>query len=227
MFAATIFYSFYTGLILGNSAYGYYDGQTSNVAFWTSDQSSNYVNAYNNGSPQSTYTATPTAWWKLNAANSSYVYPWLISMTGNTDYASGNGCFTSGGVLKWIDTIIQLVSEVEYFTFTTQEVNYSGLITLSTTGGNYESLSSQLEYSLEYKVDQGSWTVWKTQVVNSGTSNTAWTATDVVVNPTSSVQVRLRATGGRSEEHTSELQSPMYLVCRLLLEKKKKKQYER
>src|SRR5437879_10305741 len=27
----------------------------------------------------------------------------------------------------------------------------------------------------------------------------------------------------RSEEHTSELQSPMYLVCRLLLEKKKHK----
>jgi len=27
---------------------------------------------------------------------------------------------------------------------------------------------------------------------------------------------------GRSEEHTSELQSPMYLVCRLLLEKKNK-----
>src|SRR5437879_8451034 len=29
--------------------------------------------------------------------------------------------------------------------------------------------------------------------------------------------------GTRSEEHTSELQSPMYLVCRLLLEKKKNK----
>src|SRR3712207_7262622 len=29
--------------------------------------------------------------------------------------------------------------------------------------------------------------------------------------------------GGRSEEHTSELQSRQYLVCRLLLEKKKKK----
>src|SRR3712207_7029947 len=28
--------------------------------------------------------------------------------------------------------------------------------------------------------------------------------------------------GGRSEEHTSELQSRQYLVCRLLLEKKKK-----
>src|SRR5437762_8960699 len=39
---------------------------------------------------------------------------------------------------------------------------------------------------------------------------------------------RLRGTATRrlvrSEEHTSELQSPMYLVCRLLLEKKKKKQ---
>src|SRR5437763_10271268 len=30
----------------------------------------------------------------------------------------------------------------------------------------------------------------------------------------------------RSEEHTSELQSPMYLVCRLLLEKKKKKKID-
>src|SRR5437867_9953929 len=30
-------------------------------------------------------------------------------------------------------------------------------------------------------------------------------------------------TGNRSEEHTSELQSPYDLVCRLLLEKKKKK----
>src|SRR3712207_7979623 len=29
----------------------------------------------------------------------------------------------------------------------------------------------------------------------------------------------------RSEEHTSELQSRQYLVCRLLLEKKKKKKY--
>src|SRR5258707_11466244 len=29
----------------------------------------------------------------------------------------------------------------------------------------------------------------------------------------------------RSEEHTSELQSRQYLVCRLLLEKKKKKEY--
>src|SRR2546426_6336122 len=33
---------------------------------------------------------------------------------------------------------------------------------------------------------------------------------------------RLKKSGMRSEEHTSELQSPCNLVCRLLLEKKKK-----
>src|SRR2546422_1186893 len=33
--------------------------------------------------------------------------------------------------------------------------------------------------------------------------------------------------GFRSEEHTSELQSRLHLVCRLLLEKKKKKEYNR
>src|SRR5437762_5662927 len=32
---------------------------------------------------------------------------------------------------------------------------------------------------------------------------------------------RFSSPAPRSEEHTSELQSPMYLVCRLLLEKKK------
>src|SRR5258708_31967802 len=33
--------------------------------------------------------------------------------------------------------------------------------------------------------------------------------------------------GNRSEEHTSELQSPDHLVCRLLLEKKKQRTYVR
>src|SRR3712207_7460372 len=38
---------------------------------------------------------------------------------------------------------------------------------------------------------------------------------------------RLARGGRRSEEHTSELQSRQYLVCRLLLEKKKKNIYRR
>src|SRR3712207_8309334 len=43
------------------------------------------------------------------------------------------------------------------------------------------------------------------------------TATSVL-----STQARIRAADSRSEEHTSELQSRQYLVCRLLLAKKKK-----
>src|SRR2546426_798628 len=49
------------------------------------------------------------------------------------------------------------------------------------------------------------------------------------VNPTSNTSGKQRfmtrhtiSPWGRSEEHTSELQSPCNLVCRLLLEKKKK-----
>src|SRR2546425_9056191 len=37
------------------------------------------------------------------------------------------------------------------------------------------------------------------------------------------VAVKVREATQRSEEHTSELQSVAYLVCRLLLDKKKKK----
>src|SRR2546429_7744476 len=42
-------------------------------------------------------------------------------------------------------------------------------------------------------------------------------------NARASVCIRSAPIGFRSEEHTSELQSRLHLVCRLLLEKKKKK----
>src|SRR5437762_10909590 len=43
----------------------------------------------------------------------------------------------------------------------------------------------------------------------------------VNVNPKVGLTFAAAMRAFRSEEHTSELQSPMYLVCRLLLEKKK------
>src|SRR5258707_11667318 len=52
-------------------------------------------------------------------------------------------------------------------------------------------------------------------------------STKIVAQPSSLVRAVSSDTRtndeGRSEEHTSELQSRQYLVCRLLLEKKKKK----
>jgi len=47
----------------------YFNGKLSNVAIWNSDQSANIANIYNYGTPQSSYTVTPTAWYKLNATN--------------------------------------------------------------------------------------------------------------------------------------------------------------
>src|SRR5947208_12813280 len=41
--------------------------------------------------------------------------------------------------------------------------------------------------------------------------------------PTAAISILDSVANPRSEEHTSELQSPDHLVCRLLLEKKKKK----
>src|SRR5256885_10847846 len=42
------------------------------------------------------------------------------------------------------------------------------------------------------------------------------------ISPAACLKLRWRIFKQRSEEHTSELQSPCNLVCRLLLEKKKK-----
>src|SRR5437762_9942874 len=46
--------------------------------------------------------------------------------------------------------------------------------------------------------------------------------TAALSRPTAEIEDDVADVHTRSEEHTSELQSPMYLVCRLLLEKKKK-----
>src|SRR5258708_29754269 len=56
---------------------------------------------------------------------------------------------------------------------------------------------------------------------SSWSTSRARPATDRFTTSTPTRWRPLRAT--RSEEHTSELQSPDHLVCRLLLEKKKKK----
>src|SRR5438034_6269645 len=49
----------------------------------------------------------------------------------------------------------------------------------------------------------------------------------LIMSQKSAKGVLLQKSGGRSEEHTSELQSHSDLVCRLLLEKKKKKKHNK
>ncbi len=75
----------------GISTSYYLNGKLSNVVIWNSDQSSEKDNIYNNGSPATSYTNTPTAWYKLNAANSSYApynanFNSALSFDGQNDY---------------------------------------------------------------------------------------------------------------------------------------------
>src|SRR3712207_3922751 len=51
--------------------------------------------------------------------------------------------------------------------------------------------------------------------------NSGFETTNTSPRPRARSTTRVEPTGTRSEEHTSELQSRQYLVCRLLLEKKK------
>src|SRR3712207_7603818 len=60
----------------------------------------------------------------------------------------------------------------------------------------------------------------RTIVLASGTA-TASGAAPVTLRLRTTAQSRRTLKAARSEEHTSELQSRQYLVCRLLLEKKK------
>src|SRR5437762_10593974 len=57
-------------------------------------------------------------------------------------------------------------------------------------------------------------TSWTFSVRRCAVTTTSWI-------PAAEEPASAGTDGSRSEEHTSELQSPMYLVCRLLLEKKK------
>src|SRR5438034_4160526 len=64
-----------------------------------------------------------------------------------------------------------------------------------------------------------------TLTLSGATRNSAYTVLFDVVKPNgtgSALATKVITTNNRSEEHTSELQSHSDLVCRLLLEKKKK-----
>src|SRR5689334_24332702 len=61
-------------------------------------------------------------------------------------------------------------------------------------------------------------------LINRGFQSEGEALAKVIRAKQSACQLSTYFVGRRSEEHTSELQSQFHLVCRLLLEKKKKKQ---
>ena len=91
-----------------------FSGEISNVAIWNSDQTSEKDNIYNNGSPATSYTNTPTAWWKLNAATSSY-NPATSTWTITDSAGSNNGTSTTLPSTSLIPSDLQFESPYSNF----------------------------------------------------------------------------------------------------------------
>ncbi len=168
-----------------------FNGLMSNIAIWNSDQSTNIDNIYNNGSPQSTYTATPTAWWKLNAANSSYVYPWSLELNGNPD-VSGGADFAKvvSNALQVQD--INTTGTSGKVDFLTREITgaYSGI---DVTGEFivYAASSGQSGATLYYKIDGGSWVQFQQELRTDNTATTYAISGASGLTSTTSFQVKI------------------------------------
>ena len=88
---------------------GYFNGQISNVVIWNSDQSANIANIYNYGAPQTSYTVTPTAWYKLDKT-SEYAglnpnWHSALDFSGSSQYVDITQSLTttSGALSFWIN----------------------------------------------------------------------------------------------------------------------------
>src|SRR5437879_7948917 len=80
-------------------------------------------------------------------------------------------------------------------------------------------LREEMSYSIERSPSGETFRTMKPLTIRS--PFTGWVNDPVAPIVQIAVREGLKAFCFRSEEHTSELQSPMYLVCRLLLERQK------
>lgn len=172
----------------GSSATWDFIGKISNIAIWNSDQSANIANIYNNGSPQSTYTTTPTAWWKLNAANSSYVYPWSLELNGNPNVGGG------GDHAKVVSNDLEIrdITTSGKVDFLTREITgaYSGI---NVTGEFrvYAASAGPSGATLYYKIDSGSWVQFQQELRTDNIATTYAISGASGLTSTTSFQVKI------------------------------------
>src|SRR3989454_6012888 len=105
-----------------------------------------------------------------------------------------------------------------------------GIRIVGKAGGSPDTLCSGLlrrQYAMTYKGFSLAAAVLFAATITTQAAAQSCTGNNCSVNNTASVSVpsvmrlTLNSATTRSEEHTSELQSPCNIVCRLLLEKKK------
>ena len=81
------------------------NNKLSNLAVWDTDQSANITNIYNYGAPQTSYTVTPTAWYKLDKTSE---YAGLNANWHNTLSFSGSNQYIDCGN----DTSLQITNDL-------------------------------------------------------------------------------------------------------------------
>ena len=134
----------------GSSATWDFIGDLSNIVIWSSDQSTNIVNIYNNGVPQSTYTTTPTAWYKLNVDTSTWDGTnWIIgeaqaSYSSALDFDGSSNVTTSGNTgtdnvtfASWIRTTETYVYTLSQCAFGSRNAGSGDNYTLGRLGSEF------------------------------------------------------------------------------------------
>src|SRR3712207_8982324 len=84
--------------------------------------------------------------------------------------------------------------------------------------------STLFPYTTLFRSTESRWWDWRTERSGSWKSGSGWRVAggvEALIGTASASGDSPEQVAPRSEEHTSELQSRQYLVCRLLLEKKK------
>src|SRR5690606_28133459 len=101
-------------------------------------------------------------------------------------------------------------------------IGVNSIVVKIAVNSDYIPFSSSIKWSNQIILNQIY--IFTSKAFWCSSCNTVVHATDwlsLIINHP--IDIRFKRTTGRSEEHTSELQSRENLVCRLLLEKKKKK----
>ena len=136
-----------------------------------------------------------------------------MTLTINNSSTTSSTSITACDSYTWAANGVTYTSSGVYTFATTNASGCDSTATLNLTINNNTSTSAT-----ETACDSYTWSANSTTYTSSGTyTNTSTNAAGCTLTETLNLTIN-----NRSEEHTSELQSQAYLVCRLLLEKKKK-----
>ena len=123
-----------------------FDGEISNVAVWNSDQSSEVSNIYNSGVPATTYTNTPTAWYKLD-------------QSANWEADSSGAWQIPDAVSAYSQSFNFDAASSDYITASVNELNYASICTISFWGKKTAS-NKELIVGGFINSNNGIWIQW-------------------------------------------------------------------